>query len=120
MQDWHRFPVEGRMATLFAMRERGLLTQDEYFRFSEQLGLISGQAEGRYRKWTGTENAIYDMHRQDLLRHGEYTKLLRTKHISRGAGYYRRRKFEAVHYQRPFRGWEKPRAKPKSRRSHHP
>lgn len=114
-QEWGMLPPETHMVTLLAMRERGLLSASEYYRLAETQGLTAGQAEHQYRKWTGTEQAVFDMKYKDILRHGEYSKLLRAKHLSRGAGYYRYRKFLATSYGVPFRGWEKPASRPRSR-----
>jgi len=115
-QEWGMLPPETHMVTLLAMRERGLLSVSEYYRLAETQGLTSGQAEYQYKKWTGTEQAVFDMKFKGILQHGEYSKLLNAKRLSRGAGYYRYKKYLATSFGIPFRGWEKGAARPRSRR----
>lgn len=105
--DWQTVPRENRLAPLMAMRERGLLTVYEFHELAEHIGYTSGQADGEYRKWTGTQEAIWEMKYRDMLRPGEYTSLLRAKKITKGAGYYRARRYAALRYGLPFRGMEK-------------
>jgi hypothetical protein len=113
--EFQTYPPETRLVTLFAMRERGLISTSEYYRFAEEQGYTSGQAEHRYRNWTGTESAIFDMKQRGILQHGEYAKLLHAKGISRGAGYYRYRKYMATAHHVPFRGYEMGASRPKRR-----
>jgi hypothetical protein len=105
MKDWGKVPLETKLVPLMAMRERGLLSSMEYYQLAAQQGLTEGRAEYRYRKWAGTQAAVYDMHYKGLLEHGEYSKLLRVKKISRGAGSYRYRRHIFMNYGVPYRDW---------------
>lgn len=119
-QEWGMLPPETHMVTLLAMRERGLLSVSEYYRLAETQGLTSGQAEYAYRKWSGTEQAVFDMKFKGILQHGEYSKLLNVKRISRGAAYYRYKRHLFVNYGVPWRDWAKRPPKLRSKRMHHP
>jgi hypothetical protein len=107
MRDWHKVPAETKLVPLMGMRERGLLTAYEFHELAREQGLSEGSAEYQYRKWRGTEEAIYDLKAKGLLRYGEFTKLRRAKRLSRGQAYYRLRKHQALKYGVPFRGFEK-------------
>ena len=120
MKSWTAVPVETRLVPLMAMRERGLLSGSEYHELSKQQGLSEGQSEYRYRKWSGTQKAVFDMKFKGMLEYGEYSKLLKAKKLSRGAGYYRYRKYAAQTYGVPFRGWEKRQTKPRNKRRQQP
>jgi hypothetical protein len=120
LKEWGKVPVDVRLVPLMTMRERGLLSRGEYYEFAGQQGLTAGQAEYRYRGWTGTQRAIWDMKYKGLLRYSEFSHLLKAKGISRGAGYYRYRKYTAQVYAVPFKGWERRPIKPRSRRSESP
>lgn len=110
-QDWHAVSMDSRLNVILTMRERGLLTRNEYHELAEEMGVKDNEAEKEYRKWTGTENAIWSMHSRGLLRRGEYGKLLRMKGLSYSSGYYRRRKWESLHGIRPFRNFKPPERK---------
>lgn len=120
MKSWTGVPVETRLVPLMGMRERGLLSGSEFHELAKQQGLSEGQSEYRYRKWTGTQRAIFDMKFKGLLEYSEYSRLLKAKGISRGAGYYRYKKYAAQTYGEPFRGWEKRTAKPRSKTRQQP
>lgn len=116
LKQWLKIPPETKLVPLLAMRERGLLSPSEYHDLASQQGLTTGQSEYRYRKWTGTEEAIYDMKQKGLLRYSEFSKLLNAKKISRGAGYYRFRRHQFLKYGIPFRDWAKRPPKLRSKR----
>lgn len=111
-KEFQAIPADVKIVPLLTMRERGLITAREYYEFALQQGWTVGQSEYQYRKWTGTEAAVFDMKFKGLLQYGEYTRLLYSKKLTRGAGYYRYRKHLAVKYGVPFRNF-KP-ARPRS------
>lgn len=120
LKEWGKVPVDVKLVPLMAMRERGLLSRSEYYEFAGQQGLTAGKAEYKFRNWTGTQRAIWDMKYKGLLRYSEFSHLLKAKGVSRGSGYYRYRKYTAQVYAVPFRGWERRPIKPRSRRSESP
>ena len=103
LKEWGQIPADVRLTPLMVMRERGLLSAGEFQQFAVQQGYTVGAAEYQYRRWTGTQEAIYDLKYKNLLRYGEYSRLMHAKKISRGASYYRYRRHLAVKYGLPFR-----------------
>jgi hypothetical protein len=99
---YRKITPEQRLEPLLVMKERGLLSSDEFHQQAEEMGLSAGQADYRYKKWSGTETSIYAMKEKGLLRHGEWSQLLRTKRLTRGQGYYRYRKYLSDRGVRPF------------------
>jgi len=105
--DFQQLPTEMRETNLYTMRARGLISRDEFDIWASQMGISRGAAEYRYRKYVKSENMIWELDYKSLLTRGEYTKLLQSKNLTYGQGYYRKRKYQAQRYGVPFRGWEK-------------
>jgi hypothetical protein len=103
MKEWGQIPADVKLTPLMVMRERGLLSANEFQQFAVQQGYSVGAAEYAFRKWTGTQEAVYDLKFKKLLQYGEYSRLLRSKKLTRGQGYYRYRRHLAVKYGLPFR-----------------
>jgi len=117
--DWQALSPVERLGSLLAMRERGLLTKEEYLQLAEEMGFDRSQAESYYQNWSGSEEAIWTLKYYGLLRYGEYGKLLHAKGLTYGAGYYRFRKWLALRGIRPFRKFQpqtKVQLKPKERK----
>ena len=112
LEDFNRIAPETRLDSLMVLRERGLLTAGEYYDFAEQQGLSRRTAEREYRRFSGSEEAIWHLKANKLLRYGEYSQLLRAKRLTRGQGWYRYRKWESESGIRPFR-----KIKPKPKKS---
>jgi hypothetical protein len=112
MKEFRAIPADVKLVPLLTMRERGLISASEFHQFALEQGWTVGSAEYQYRKWTGTESAVYDMKYKGLLQYGEYTRLLHAKKLTRGAGYYRYKKHLALKYGIPFRNFKQ--AKPRS------
>jgi len=110
-QDWEGVPLETKLEPLMLMRERGLLSRDEYFMLAHETGFTDREAENMYRKWTGTEQAIWAMKWRGFLRRGEYTQLYRAKGLTRGQAWYRYRMYLHRNNIRPY-----VRRKPRERR----
>lgn len=108
LMDWEEVSPEDRLSAILTMRERGLLSKAEYQELAEEMGVEERKAESEYRKWSGTEESVWAMKSRGLLRHGEYGKLLRAKNLTYGQGWYRSRKWEALHGIRPFRNFKPP------------
>jgi hypothetical protein len=106
VQEWSRVPEDVRLVPLMAMRERGMITVGEFHEFAEQAGLTHGEADYKYGRWSGTEQAIWDMKFKGLLSYGEYAKVIRVKGLSKGQAWYRYRKYCAITFNHGFRGWE--------------
>lgn len=102
MQDWEQIPTEERIEPLMVMRERGLLSRDEFYQLAHEMGYSDYQAENQYRKWTGTEEAIWGMKWRGLLRRGEYTRLYRASGMTKGSAWYRYRSYLHRSNIRPF------------------
>jgi hypothetical protein len=113
-------PAEDRLTNLMAMRERGLISASDFHNFAYQMGYTEGQSEYQYRKWSGTEEAVFDTKFKKLYRHGEYTAAYRRKGLTRGQAYYRFKKHEAIRYGIPWRGWHERRPNIRSRRRQQP
>lgn len=112
MREFRAIPADVKIVPLLTMRERGLISASEFHRFALEQGWSVGSAEYQYRKWTGTESAVYDMKYKGLLQHGEYTRLLHSKKLTRGQGYYRYRRHLATKFGVPFRNFKQ--SKPRS------
>lgn len=110
-QDWDMVSPENRLDAIMTMRERGLLTKNEYLELAEEMGVKDKESEKQYRRWSGTEDAVWSMQSRGLLRRGEYGKLLRAKGLTYGQGWYRKRKWEAQHGIRSFRNFKPPERK---------
>lgn len=106
LKEWGQIPADVKLTPLMVMRERGLLSANEFQQFAVQQGYSVGAAEYQYKKWSGTQEAVYDLKYKNLLQYGEYSHLLRAKHISRGASYYRYRRHLAIKYGLPFRKFQ--------------
>jgi hypothetical protein len=118
MKEFRAIPADVKIVPLLTMRERGLITATEFHQFALQQGWSVGSAEYQYRKWTGTESAVYDMKYKGLLQYGEYSRRLQSKKLTRGQGYYRYRKHLATKYGVPFRNFKQ--AKPRSQYKRQP
>lgn len=116
MKEFRAIPADVKITPLLVMRERGVLSARDFHMFALQQGWTVGQAEYQYRKWTGTEEAVFDMKFKGLLRYGEFSKLRQAKGMSRGAAYYRYRKHLAVKYGIPWRNFKQVRPRSQFKR----
>jgi len=94
MKEWGGIPREVHNEQTMLLRERGLIDANEYYLISESQGLTHEQAESNYRKFSGSEDAIFWMKERRLLRFGEYKKLLDAKGISYSTAWRRWRVWE--------------------------
>lgn len=101
--DFEQIPEVQREQNLYIMKARGLISKDEFDIWAGQMGISKGAAEYRYRKFIKSDELVWELHHKNLLKYGEYSKLLRGRRLTYGQGYYRRRKFIAERYGVPFR-----------------
>lgn len=101
--EFGRIAPQTRLDNLMVLRERGLLTAGEFYDLAEQQGHSRRTAEKEYRRFSGSEEAVWQLKEKKLLRYGEYSQLIRAKGLTRGQGFYRYRKWQAREGIRPFR-----------------
>jgi hypothetical protein len=81
-KEWQGIPREVHNEQAMVLRERGLITADEYYLLSQSQGLSHEEAESNYRKFSGSMDAIFWMKERRLLRFGEASKLYKAKGMS--------------------------------------
>jgi len=107
VNEWNAIPIGVKFLPLLIMRERGLMSVREFYQYAEEgFGLTHSQAEYRYRKWSGTEESIWDLKFRNMLSRREYSNLLEAKGLRKAQGYYRYRKHIAMRFGVPFRNWQ--------------
>jgi len=101
-KEWQGVPREVHNEQAMLLRERGLIDKEEYLILSDSQGIPRAQAEANYRKFSGSEDAIFWMKERRLLRYGEYKKLLDAKGISYSTAWRKWRVWEDEKGLRPL------------------
>jgi len=93
-KEWQGIPREVHNEQAMLLRERGLIDSSEYYLISESQGLTHEEAESNYRKFSGSEDAMFWLKERRLLRHAEFGKLLKAKGMSYSTAWRRWRLWE--------------------------